>query len=310
MSKEFPIIAVTGSSGDGSTMLIKAFQHIFWRERVKAAFIQGNAFHRFTRKEMQLEMDEAKAEGKHLSHFSPAGNELEKLDSLFFQYSGVGTGKYRHYLHTKEAAALFDQQPGTFTAWENMDPDTDILLYRGLHGAAIDGDIDIAQYPDLLIGVVPSVNLEWKRKMQRDTASRDKTREEVQSSILDRMHDYVHHITPQFSRTHINFQLIPQVDTSDPFDENPEISIDEMALVIHFQDFEIPNLAHLLDLLKGSQMTRQDTLLVPGAEMGLALEIIIMPAIRKLITESRSIRGITDVPKSRGAGVLDILEQE
>ncbi len=168
----------------------------------------------------------------------------------------------------------------------------------------------LAQYPDLLIGVVPNVNLEWKRRMQRDTASRDKTREEVQSSILDRMHDYVHHITPQFSRTHINFQLIPQVDTSDPFDENPEISIDEMALVIHFQDFEIPNLAHLLDLLKGSQMTRQDTLLVPGAEMGLALEIIIMPAIRKLITESRSIRGITDVPKSRGAGVLDILEQE
>ncbi len=310
MSKEFPIIAVTGSSGGGSTMLIKAFQHIFWRERVKAAFIQGNAFHRFTRKEMQFEMEKAKAKGERLSHFSPAGNELEKLDSLFFQYSSVGTGKYRHYLHTKEAAALFDKQPGTFTAWENMDPDTDILLYRGLHGAAIDGDIDIAQYPDLLIGVVPSVNLEWKRRMQRDTASRDKTREEVQSSILDRMHDYVHHITPQFSRTHINFQLIPQVDTSDPFDENPEISVDEMALVIHFQDFEIPNLAHLLDLLKGSQMTRQDTLLVPGAEMGLALEIIIMPAIRKLIAESRGIRGITDVPKSRGAGVLDILEQE
>jgi len=189
-----------------------------------------------------------------------------------------------------------------------MDPDTDLLLYRGLHGAAIDGDIDISQYPDLLIGVVPSVNLEWKRRMQRDTATRDKTDTEVLASILDRMHDYAHHITPQFSRTHINFQLIPQVDTSDPFDDTPEISIDEMALVIHFQNFEIPDLPKLLDLLKGSQMTRQDTILVPGAEMGLALELIILPAIQQMISTSRAIRGITDVPEKRGMGVLDILE--
>ena len=308
MSKEFPIVAVTGSSGGGSTILIKAFQHIFWRERVKAAFIQGNAFHRFTREQMKIEMKKAKSRGEYLSHYSPAGNQLDKLDSLFFEYSSVGRGEYRHYLHTAEAAAIFDQQPGTFTNWERMDPDTDLLLYRGLHGAAIDGNIDISQYPDLLIGVVPIVNLEWKHRMQRDTASRDKTAQEVQASILDRMHDYVHHITPQFSRTHINFQLIPQVDTSDPFDDNPEISIDEMALVIHFQDFEIPDLPKLLDHLKGSQMTRKDTILVPGAEMGLALEVIILPAVQRLITKSRALRGITDVPKKRGAGVLDILE--
>ena len=310
MSAEFPIVAVTGSSGGGSTVLIKAFQHIFWRERVKAAFIQGNAFHRYSRKEMLEKMAQAKLSGDHLSHFSPAGNHLDKLESLFFQYAAMGSGESRHYLHTADAAAQFDQQPGTFTKWKPMDPDTDLLLYRGLHGAAIDGDIDIAQYPDLLVGIVPSVNLEWKRRMHRDSTSRDKTRSEVRDSILDRMHDYVHHITPQFSRTHINFQLIPQVDTSDPFADNAEVSVDEMSLVIHFQDFETPNLATLLDLLENARMTRQDTILVPGAKISLALELIIMPAIQKLISISREIRGITDVPKSRGAGVLDILDQE
>ena len=309
MSKEFPIVAVTGSSGGGSTILIKAFQNIFRRERVKAAFIQGNAFHRYSRQDMYIEMDKAKAKGEVLSHFSPKGNHLDKLESLFFQYAAVGKGEYRHYLHTADTAKQFDQEPGTFTPWQKMDPDTDLLLYRGLHGAAIDDDIDIAQYPDLLIGVVPNVNLEWKRRMFRDTASRNKTRAEVQQSILDRMHDYVHHMTPQFSRTHINFQMVPHVDTSDPFVESKEILTDEMSLVIHFQNFPTPDLGTILNHLDGARMTRQDTLIVRGAEMGLALEIIILPIIQKLIAESREVRGITSLPKQRGIGILDVLEQ-
>lgn len=309
MSKEFPIVAVTGSSGGGSTILIKAFQNIFKRERVKAAFIQGNAFHRYSRRDMYIEMDKAKEKGEILSHFSPKGNHLDKLESLFFQYAAVGKGEYRHYLHTADTAIQFDQEPGTFTPWQKMDPDTDLLLYRGLHGAAIDDDIDISQYPDLLIGVVPNVNLEWKRRMYRDTASRNKSRAEVQQSILDRMHDYVHHMTPQFSRTHINFQMVPHVDTSDPFVESKEILTDEMSLVIHFQNFPTPDLSTILNHLDGARMTRQDTLIVRGAEMGLALEIIILPIIQKMITESRNIRGITSLSKNRGIGILDVLEQ-
>ncbi len=310
MSEEFPIVAVTGSSGGGSTAVIRAFQHIFQRERVKAAFIQGNAFHRFSRKDMSVEMAQAKAEGRHLSHFSPDGNHLDKLETLFFQYSAVGTGECRHYIHTAEGADLFDQEPGTFTPWQLMDPDTDLLLYRGLHGAAIDGDIDISQYPDLLIGVVPNVNLEWKRRMQRDTLSRGKTKKEVRESILDRMHDYVHHITPQFTRTHINFQLIPLADTSDPFSDDTEITLDEMFLVIHFQDIEKPDYSKLLKRLKHSFMSRQDTLVVPASEVVLALELIIMPLIHQLIIKSREIKNIKEVPDDRGVGVLDVAEQE
>lgn len=308
MSAEHPIVAVTGSSGGGSTLLIKAFEHIFWRERIKAAFIQGNAFHKLPRHEMDLEMEKARAEGEHYTHFAPSANHLDKLESLFFQYGSVGSGVYRYYLHTEKAAARFEQQPGTFTPWESMDPDTDLLLYRGLHGAAIDGDIDISQYPDLLIGVVPAVNLEWKRRMCRDTSERGRTQQQVKASILHRMHDYAYHITPQFSRTHINLQMIPMVDTADPFEGCKEVLDDEMALVIHFQDFEVPNLPMLIDRLEGSRMTRRDTLLVPGSKLGLALELIILPVIHRLIVKSRMLRGITDVPKDRGGGILDIFE--
>ncbi|MDJ0882440.1 MAG: phosphoribulokinase, partial [Gammaproteobacteria bacterium] len=170
MSEEFPIIALTGSSGSGSSAFTQAFQHIFWRERVKAAYIQGDAFHRFSRKEMKKESKKALKEGQNLTHFSPEANHLDKLESLFFQYAATGTGMYRYYLHSQEVASDWGQKTGTLTPWQELDKDTDLLLYRGLHGAAIDGDIDISSYPDLLIGVVPNVNLEWIRKLKRDTS--------------------------------------------------------------------------------------------------------------------------------------------
>jgi len=90
------------------------------------------------------------------------------------------------------------------------------LNIGGLHGAAIDGDIDISQYPDLLIGIVPIVNLEWIRKIGRDTKLRGYTVDDVRHSIQCRMHDYVHHITPQFSRTHINFQMVSSLSRQFP----------------------------------------------------------------------------------------------
>ena len=55
MSAEHPIVAITGSSGAGSSAVVKAFEHIFWRERVKAVYVQGNAFHRYDRNQMEEE---------------------------------------------------------------------------------------------------------------------------------------------------------------------------------------------------------------------------------------------------------------
>jgi len=309
MSEEFPIVAITGASGSGSSSITKAFEHIFWRERVKAAYIQGSAFHRYGRKEMKKKARIAREEGWELSHFGPDANHLDKLESLFHQYAATGTGMYRYYLHSKDLAANWGQKGGTLTPWEELDPDTDLLLYRGLHGAAIDGDIDISIYPDLIIGMVPNVNLEWIRKITRDTSLRGYSRKAVHKAILRRLPDYVRHITPQFERTHINIQMMATVDTSDPFAETQEPTKDECFIIIHFQKVKTPDFQELLRMFPGSFMSRRNMLVVPGGMMIGAIEVVLMPLIHDLVKRSREIRNITDVPKSRGAGLLGSLGQ-
>lgn len=308
MSAEFPIVAITGASGAGSSAVIQALQHIFYRERVKAVYIEGSAFHRYDRKTMREEVRKARERGEVLTHFGAAGNHLDKLESLFFQYAATGTGVCRYYLHTQEQAGKFGQESGTFTPWTQMDADSDLLLYRGLHGAAIVGDVDISQYPDLSIGMAPNANLEWIRRLQRDTTLRGYTREEVQESILERIPDYVDFITPQFGRTHINFQMIPVVDTSDPFSEEEIPTAEECFLVIRFTPDFMPDFIPLLHDIPNAFMSRRNTLVVPGSKMVLAIELALMPIIHDLVKTSREIRGIGELPEERGAGVLGIPE--
>ncbi|MFK5894614.1 MAG: phosphoribulokinase [Pseudomonadota bacterium] len=312
MSIEYPIVAITGSSGAGSSFVTRAFEHIFQRERIKAVYIQGSAFHRYEREEMQAQLEKAHEEGRRLSHYGPEGNYLDKLETLFFQYSAMGSGMHRHYLHSREFADKWGQKPGTLTPWEKLKKNSDLLLYRGLHGAAITGDIDISQYPDLTIGVVPNVNLEWIRKIKRDTSLREYSAEEVKQSILDRMYDYVHHITPQFNRTHINLQMIPSVDTSDPFNIENIPEDNECFLVIHFCRQEgkqegkqrLPDFIKLLQLLPKSFMSRSDTIVVPAGQRTLALELIVAPLIHDLVSKSRKIRKVKKLPKKKKSGLL------
>jgi phosphoribulokinase len=91
------------------------------------------------------------------------------------------------------------------------------MFYEGLHGAAVTDKVNVAHHADLLVGVVPTVNLEWIQKLHRDKNQRGYSTEAVVDTILRRMPDYINYITPQFSRTHINFQRVPTVDTSNPF---------------------------------------------------------------------------------------------
>ncbi|MBG7601318.1 MAG: phosphoribulokinase [Gammaproteobacteria bacterium] len=310
MSAEFPIIALTGSSGAGSSTITRAFEHIFWRDRVNAAYIQGSGFHRYSRAEMEQQIIRACAEDRILSHYGPEGNCLDKLETLFFQYSAIGTGMRRYYLHTDEQARKWDQEVGTLTPWKKIEGKTDLLLYRGLHGAAIDGDIDISQYPDLLIGIVPIVNLEWMRKIGRDITLRGYSMDEVRQSILCRMHDYVRHITPQFTRTHINFQMVSTVDTSDPFAlDNIMPTEDESFIVISFQRGMQPDFIELLSLLPNSFMSRRDTLVVPGSALLHAIEIILMPLVHDLVVKGRELRKVRKLPKQRKAGLHGVLGQ-
>ena len=60
MSIKHPIIAVTGSSGAGTTTTSQAFRKIFQQLNAHAASIEGDSFHRYTRPEMDMAIRKAK----------------------------------------------------------------------------------------------------------------------------------------------------------------------------------------------------------------------------------------------------------
>lgn len=237
MSQKHPVIAVTGSSGAGTSTVKNSFEHIFHREELSAVVVEGDSFHRYDRDAMKKAVAESeKGGGRPISHFGPEANEFEKLEALFKEYGKTGKGQTRLYLHNDDEAAPYKQKAGTFTPWSSLVPGSDLLFYEGLHGGVKSDTADVAKHVDLLVGVVPIVNLEWIQKIRRDTSARGYSAEAVTHTILRRMHDYVHYITPQFSRTHVNFQRVPTVDTSNPFIAREIPTLDESFVVIRFRD--------------------------------------------------------------------------
>ena len=312
MSSKFPIVAVTGSSGAGTTTVRHAFHDIFRREGISGAFVEGNAFLRYEGKEMDRLVREARARGENLSHFSPKLNQFDRLEALFKEYSEHGTGETRHYVVEGEQEQ-FGLPPGTFTPWRQIPVDTDLLFYEGLHGGvvartwtrrkmspshnphvierrnALDGNngVDVAQYVDLLIGVVPVANLEWIQKIHRDTSVKGHSPEAVTNTILRRLRDYIDYITPQFSLSDINFQRVPVVDTSNPFIARDVPTLAESVVVIRFREpgkFDFPN---LLRRIQDSYMSRPNTMVIPGGKMLLAMEIICTPLVNELIEKRK-----------------------
>ncbi len=284
MSQLHPIIAVTGSSGAGTSTARRAFEKIFRTLHQKPAYIEGDSFHSYDREQMLAGIQRAKIRGENFSHFGPAANHLDKLEELFRQYSDSGTGFYRHYLHTEDEAKRYQQPVGTFTEWHDLPADTDFLFYEGLHGGAVTEEVDVAQHVDLLIGMTPTINLEWTQKIRRDIEERGHSPEDVTKTILRRMPDYVNYITPQFSRTHINFQRVPLVDTSNPFVAPDIPSADESLTVIRVArpaklKVDFP---YVLSMIHGSFMSRPNTLVVPGSKAALAMEIILRPIIEDM----------------------------
>ncbi|MCW8093260.1 phosphoribulokinase [Alteromonas sp. ASW11-130] len=288
MSVKHPIIAITGSSGAGTTTTTNAITHIFRNLRVNSAVIGGDSFHRFTRPEMEVEIRKAQEQGRHISYFGPKANDFDLLENLFKEYGESGHGKFRQYLHTFDEAVPFNQMPGTFTPWQDLPPNTDLLFYEGLHGGVKTEENDVARHVDLLVGMVPIVNLEWIQKIVRDTTDRGHSREAVMSSIVRGLDDYFHYITPQFSRTHVNFQRVPTVDTSNPFSAREIPSQDESFVVVRFRrEMKTVNFPYLLQMIDGAFMSRINTIVVPGGKMGLAMELILTPLIEELLDKKR-----------------------
>jgi phosphoribulokinase len=288
MSVKHPIVAITGSSGAGTTTVMSTFTQIFRRENVKAAVVEGDSFHRYDRADMRARMEEeARAGNQHFSHFGPQTNLFEELEGLFRSYGANGSGRIRKYLHDDIEAAPYGQKPGTFTPWEDIPAGTDVLFYEGLHGGVKTEKVDVARHVDLLIGVVPIINLEWIQKLHRDKAARGHSHEAIVDTILRRMPDYVNYICPQFSESHVNFQRVPTVDTSNPFVARDIPNADESMLVIRFRNPKGIDFPYLLSMLKDSFMSRANTVVCPGGKMGLAMQLIFTPMIWQLVDRKK-----------------------
>jgi phosphoribulokinase len=290
VSLKHPVVAVTGSSGAGTTSVTRTFQQIFRREGIAAHVVEGDAFHRYDRAAMARAMADAAARGdRHFSHFGPEANLFAELEALFRGFGETGRGKVRRYLHDGEEAAPFGQEAGTFTPWTELPAGADLLYYEGLHGGVVTGGVDVARHVDLLVGVVPIINLEWIQKLHRDKGSRGYSTEAVVDTVLRRMPDYVTHIVPQFSRTHVNFQRVPTVDTSNPFAARDIPTADESFLVVRFANPRGIDFPWLLSMLHDSFMSRQNTIVVPGGKMSLAMQLIVTPLILQILDRRRRV---------------------
>jgi len=311
MSQKRPIVAVTGSTGAGLSTVRHAFKTIFRRLGVNAAVVHGDAFRRYTEAEFAEQLSAAHASGRSLSWFGPECNHFSELESFFKTYSETGSGVVREYAHNAERAAMLGVTVDEFTAWQPLAAGSDLLLYEGQHGGVVAKTwtrrqvdvrhfptgidrrvnaqgIDVAQYVDLLIGVVPAINLEWIQKIHRDCAHGRCSPEETVETILRRMDDYIHYIVPQFGVTDINIQRIPLVDTSNPFIARDVPTESECAFVVHFRDRNRYDFIDLLRRIPGAQMTRATTMLIPGGTLGHALEVICAPILADLIEKRRA----------------------
>ncbi len=129
----------------------------------------------------------------------------------------------------------------------------------------------------------PVINLEWMQKLHRDKKMRGYSQDAVVDTILRRMPDYVNHIVPQFGATHVNFQRVPTVDTSNPFIARDIPTADESMVIIRFANPKGIDLPYLLSMLHDSWLTRPNTIICPGGKMGLAMQLIFTPMILRLM---------------------------
>lgn len=315
MSEAHPIIAITGSSGAGTSTVREAFSDIFRREALNAAFVDGDSFLRYERAEMHKAIEEANRNNKPISHFGPDVNRFDLLEACFKQYSETGQAEVREYIR-EDRAAEFHCVPGSFSEPRALPENSELLVYEGLHGGIVasswtrrhisashnpavierrqrdkQNGIDIAQYVDFLIGVVPVVNLEWIQKIHRDLHIKGIAAEETTTTILRRLRDYISFMTPQFSLTDINIQRVPLVDTSNPFISRDVPTPSESMLVCRFREptrFDFPQ---MLERFEGGFMSRPNTLVIPGGKLRMALEVICAPRIMELINTARNQKG-------------------
>ncbi len=306
-----PIVAVTGASGAGTTVVQQAFKEIFHRQGLKATFVQGDSFLKYDQNEMCKHINDVGKDDTLLSCYGPELNYFDQLEALFKQYAETGAGQIRHVV-SNENAKEFNQPVGTFTPWEQIPESSDLLFYEGLHGGVVaktwtrrkmseshnpvvkerrkrhsNNGVDVAQYVDLLLGVVPAINLEWIQKIHNDMRCHKLDADDITRTIIGRLRDYIHFIVPQFSLTDINFQRMPVVDTSNPFISRDVPTESESVVVIRFREPKKYDFPYLLKRIHGSFMSRANTMVIPGGEMKNAMDVICSPMIERCCGKHR-----------------------
>jgi phosphoribulokinase len=101
------------------------------------------------------------------------------------------------------------------------------------------------------------------------------------------MPDYVHYICPQFTKTDINFQRVPTVDTSNPFIARFVPTPDESMVVIRFKNPRGIDFPYLISMIKNSFMSRANSIVIPGGKLDLAMQLIFTPMILRLVENRR-----------------------
>ena len=260
------------------------FENIFRREGITAAFIEGDAFHRYDRAAMKAEMARRREAGDQtFSHFSDDANLLDELERQMRAYAETGKCRSRTYVHDADEAEAHGAPAGHFTDWREIGEGSDLLFYEGRHGAVKTPEIDIAGQADLKIGVAPAINLEWIQKIHRDRAARGDSTEAVTDTILRRMHAYVHVICPQFTQTDINFQRVPVVDTSNPFVARWTPTEGESLVVIRFRNPRGIDFPYLTTMIGESWMSRANSIVIHGDKLDLAMQLILTPLLLRLV---------------------------
>jgi len=308
MSKQHPIVAITGASGAGTTVVKEAFKAIFRRQAIRAAFVTGDCFFRYSQAEEDKRIDESCQSSHRLSVYGPELNDFYQLQSLFSEYAERGSGRIRHRLDVQEATQ-FGKKAGEFSDYLPLADGSELLFYEGLHGAVVANSwtrrkmsvshnpkivierrqarnnkaVDVAQYADLLIGVVPAMNLEWIQKIHQDTHARCQSHGGASEGILQRLQDYIYFMVPQFSLTDINFQRMPIVDTSNPFDNRRVPTEDESIIVVRFREPRKYDFPQMLERIDGAFMSRSNTMVIKGGQLQLALDVICSPIIENLL---------------------------
>ena len=289
MSLKHPIIAITGSSGAGTTSVKRTFEQIFRREKINPVYIEGDAFHRWNRMEMR---EEDEGGGGEAATTTTATSAPMRTCSRSSRRPSPNTpppaaARRAPTSMTRTRPKLHGCPPGTFTPWRDFEPGSDLLFYEGLHGCVVSDKVNLAQHTDMKIGVVPVINLEWIQKLFRDRSTRGYSTEAVTDTILRRMPDYLTYICPQFSQTDINFQRVPTVDTSNPFVARWIPTPDESMVVIRFRNPRGIDFPYLLSMIEGSFMSRANSIVIPGGKLDIAMQLILTPMIMKLVERRR-----------------------